>query len=84
MLESGVQRRREDEIGRAELLDAPQTLKFGSIDELDLQCSEVDIPMHRVAYQLSRHDEILSYTECFCLGLFAGNRVITPPFRRGL
>src|SRR4030095_16509648 len=65
MLETSMQGGGKNEAGRAELLDAPQTLEFRCIDDLDLKGSQLDIPVYGITNQLPRHDRILSYTFTF-------------------
>jgi hypothetical protein len=49
MFESRMNSRRENQKRRPELPDAPQTLEFGSVHQLDLEGRHFDVSVDRVA-----------------------------------
>src|SRR5262245_58742996 len=71
MLEAGVHRRRKNKVGCAELLNAPQTLEFRRIDDLDLQGSQLNITVDGITDQLPSHGDLLSYDFGFSTEPFA-------------
>ena len=53
MLESSMDRRRKDQIGRSELFNAAKTLEFRGIHQFDLEGGHLDIAMDSVADEFS-------------------------------
>ena len=61
MLESGVDSGREHQIRRTQLLDPPQALEVGCIDQLDFERIEFDVAMNGVSQQLGHRHQIMAF-----------------------